>query len=123
MKHEARHAKVPLPIACSLSNSDLAERRRELTGEVFGGVLGVEDLEDGYEFVFPGSVGWATRLVELINAERACCPFFAFELRFEPGGGPILLRVRGPEGTKEFVATGLGGSEIGPLATNTVPEA
>ena len=51
MKHEARHAKVPLPIACSLSNSDLAERRCELTGEVFGGALEVGDLGDGYEFV------------------------------------------------------------------------
>ena len=112
MKDEARHAEVPPPIACSLSEPELAERRRELTREVFGGALGVEDLEDGYEFVYPGSVRWATRLVEIINAERACCPFFAFELRFEPGGGPILLRVRGPGGAKEFVEAGL----IGPDA-------
>jgi len=27
-----------------------------------------------------------------------------FELVFEPGGGEILLRVRGPEGTKRFVS-------------------
>jgi hypothetical protein len=41
------------------------------------------------------------RLTAFIVAERACCPFFTFELAFGPGG--ILLRVRGPEGTKQFV--------------------
>ncbi|PLS84626.1 MAG: hypothetical protein CYG60_16960 [Actinobacteria bacterium] len=77
-------------------------------------------MKDGYEFVFPGSAGWATKLVELIDAERACCPFFAFELRFEPHGGRISLRVRGPEGTKEFVKAEL--MEAGPLAISAETE-
>jgi hypothetical protein len=61
----------------------------------------VGELEDGYEFAFPGEADWAMRLVEFIVAERSCCPFFTFELAFGPGG--ILLRVRGPEGTKQFI--------------------
>jgi len=92
-----------LPIACNLSEPDLARRRRELAGNVFSGALRAEELEDGYAFVFPGSAGWATRLVEMIIAERACCPFFAFELHFEPGEGEILLRIRGLEGVKAFI--------------------
>jgi hypothetical protein len=40
----------------------------------------------------------------LLNASRLACPFFRFQLVFEPGGGEILLRVRGPEGTKQFVS-------------------
>ncbi len=122
MKDAARNAKAPPPIACSLSGPDLAERRRELTRDVFGTALEVEDLEDGYEFAFPGSAGWAAKLVELIDAERVCCSFLAFELRFEPGGGPILLRIRGPEGTREFVKTELLEPEAGPLTANTNPE-
>lgn len=121
MKDEARYTKVPLPIVCSLSTPNLAERGRELTRNVFGGALGVEGLEDGYEFVFPGGTSWATRLVEVINAERACCPFFAFELRFEPGGGPIRLRVRGPEGAKEFMKTELIEIEIEQHGMNAEP--
>ncbi len=113
MKDAAHHPKSVPPIACSLSGPDLAERRRELAVDVFEGALGVEELQDGYEFVFPGSAGEAIRLVELIDAERACCPFFTFELRFEPRGGPISLRVRGPEGTKEFIASELGRPETG----------
>jgi hypothetical protein len=64
--------------------------------------LRVDELEDGYEFRFPGSAQWAIRLTEFIILERGCCPFFAFELVFEPGEGPI--RVRGPEGVKDLVA-------------------
>ena len=64
----------------------------------------MDELEDGYEFRFPGSEEWATRLTEFIVFERECCPFLAFELVFEPEGGPIRLRVRGPEGVKEIVA-------------------
>ena len=40
----------------------------------------------------------------LLNAGRLACPFFRFELVFEPGGGEILLHVRGPECTKQFVS-------------------
>ena len=121
MKDAARHAKTALPIACNLSEPDLAKRRRELTRVVFGGALGVRDLEDGYEFVFPGSTGWATRLVELIDAERGCCPFFVFDLHLEPHDGRILLQVRGPEGTKEFIAAELGGPETGWTGTDAEP--
>ena len=39
----------------------------------------------------------------LLNAGRLTYPFFRFGLVFEPGG-EILLLVRGPEGTKQFVS-------------------
>ena len=63
----------------------------------------VEELGDGYAFKFPGSAGYAGKLVEVIEAERACCPFLSFVLFFEPDGGPISLRVTGPEGAKAFI--------------------
>ena len=121
VKDKTQNSKSALPIACSLSEPGLAERRVVLSRDVFGGVLETGELEDGYEFAFPGDAGWATRLVELIVAERACCPFFAFELHFEPGGGRILLRVRGPEGAKEFVEAELGGPEMGLAGADAEP--
>ena len=36
-------------------------------------------------------------------AERECCPFLAFELAAEPNKGPVILRVIGPNGAKEFL--------------------
>jgi hypothetical protein len=91
------------PIACTLSGPELAGRRGEVE-EIFDGCLKTGDIEDGYEFLFPGNGEWAARLTELVVFERGCCPFLAFELVFEPEGGPIRLRVRGPEDAKVIVA-------------------
>ena len=92
-----------LPLACSLSGPQQALRQEEI-GKIFEECLRVDELEDGYEFGFPGSARWATKLTEFIVFERECCPFFTFDLLFEPGGGPIRLRVRGPEGVRDLVA-------------------
>jgi hypothetical protein len=92
-----------LPLACDLSGPEREGRRGELE-EIFGGCLRTEELDDGYEFHFAGGEAWALRLVGFVVFERRCCPFFDFELLFEAGGGPIRLRVRGPEGAKEIVA-------------------
>lgn len=42
--------------------------------------------------------------MNFVVLERKCCPFLTFELVFEQEGGPIALRMRGPGGTKEFMA-------------------
>jgi hypothetical protein len=59
------------------------------------------DLPDGYAFRFA-----ADKLVELvrfIDNERKCCPFMTFRLQIGPQGGPIWLRMTGPEGTREVL--------------------
>jgi hypothetical protein len=99
----SEHPGRQLPLACSLSGPELAGRRGELE-EIFDGCLKTGGLEDGYEFLFPGNGEWAARLTELVVFERGCCPFLAFELVLEPEGGPIRLRVRGPEDAKVIVA-------------------
>ena len=91
-----------LPIACNLTGDAQARRWESVRGLLDRNHL-VGELEDGYEFTFPGDADWAMRLTEFIVAERSCSPFFTFELAFGPGGGEILLRVRGPEGTKQFI--------------------
>jgi hypothetical protein len=98
-----KEGKGDLPVACTLSGPELGVRREEL-GEIFDGRLKAEELDDGYEFLFPGDGDWAARLAEFVVSERACCPFFAFDLGFEPGDGPIRLRIRGPEGARSIVA-------------------
>ena len=95
--------KRAIPIACSLVGGE-QERRREAVGDLLNTSRLAGELEDGYRFAFPGDAGWAMRLVEFVVAERSCCPFLRFELVFEPGGGEILLCVRGPEGTRQFVS-------------------
>ena len=103
MTVEARRAAKQLPIACELPEERLNLRREELSCELFDGCELVRELEDGYEFVFLSEPERTIELARFIATERECCRFFAFELLFEPDLGPISLRLRGPEGTKEFL--------------------
>ncbi len=103
MSAETRRTAKWLPIACELSEGGQRSRREEISRELFSGCKDVRELEDGYEFVFPGG-GWIEGLARFVAEERECCRFFAFELLFEPDLGPVSLRMRGPAGTKEFLA-------------------
>ncbi len=97
-----------IPIACNLSGPRQAKREAELA-RIFEDRLGHSELEDGYEFEFSPENSQIKKLVEAILFERECCPFLEFEIAFGPNSGPVALRVRGPEGSKELVAemTGL----------------
>jgi hypothetical protein len=35
--------------------------------------------------------------------ERRCCPFLTFTIELAPAGGPLWVRLTGPEGTREFL--------------------
>ena len=95
------------PIACTLDVGDQATRRDEIA-RLFEGRQQVRELPDGYAVQFSGDDNVAAGLLRFIVGERACCPFFTFELAFEPRQGPIWVSLRGPEGTKDVVAALLG---------------
>ena len=101
----AKNLELPvsdLPIACSLSEHERVERGEEIS-DLFKGVQQVHELADGYAYRFPGNEEWGSRLPKFIVGERSCCPFFTFELSFEPNQGPIWLHISGPEGVKGFM--------------------
>jgi hypothetical protein len=91
-----------MPLACTLSESELVTRAEEVS-ELFKGVQQADELTDGYALRFPGSDTWANRLLQFITFERGCCPFFTFALVFEPQQGPIWLHLRGSEGVKAII--------------------
>ena len=91
-------------IACNLGEREMAIRSEVLAGELFPGVEAVEELADGYGYRFPGDEEWTARVLDFVAAERRCCPFFRFEVVFEPHDGPLWLRLRGSEAIKGFVS-------------------
>ena len=91
------------PIACSLDDARLATRLVALRQDLFAGVEERQELENGYAFRFPCDGAWASKIAEFVATERQCCAFFRFELSFEPGSGPIWLKLTGPDGVKEFI--------------------
>ena len=96
---------MSLPIACSLTDSELQERRRGVLEKVRSAVVEVRELEDGYTYSFPSGGERLSELAQLVDLERQCCPFIRFCVTVESDNGPIWLEMTGPEGTKEFLAT------------------
>ena len=90
-------------IACTLLEDQLPERLEGVGADMIASFEVSNELPDGYELRFPGSADWAAKLTECIANEWVCCSFLTFELVFEPNQGPIWLRLRGPEGAKEFM--------------------
>jgi hypothetical protein len=91
-----------LPIACSLSADELRARGDEVAG-LFGHVARVQELPDGYAFAFAGDASRAHDLLDFVVAERACCPFFTFDLTFPSPHELVWLQLRGGAGVKDFV--------------------
>jgi hypothetical protein len=81
-------------LACLFTGEELAARG-EAVRPLIASYQQLKELEDGYAFQFPGESEWIQRVVTFVAEERECCPFFTFELHYEPNLGPIWLRLRG----------------------------
>ena len=94
-----------MPIACYLTGAELREREATLLAQFRSAVIETEELRDGYAFRVPGDGKSIAIVAEMIVAERECCPFLAFEVAALPNMGPVIVRVTGPAGAKEFLKT------------------
>jgi len=91
-----------LPVACSLTEPELRERRSAVLRKVGEAVLEIVEVENGNAYRFPLTDEWLDELVNLVRLERQCCPFLTFKISVEPDGGSVRLELTGPSGTKEF---------------------
>lgn len=92
---------------CTLSQRELAQRRKAIAGWLRATVQEVEEKPDGFSLRFAGDGATAAELFRLVEAERRCCGFLTYELRFEPNQGPVWLRLRGDAQAKEWVRRNL----------------
>ena len=93
------------PVACSLDPEELKTRQGSLLPGLASHVRAVKETPDGYEFEFAPSREILLQLIDVIDAERQCCRFLQFDLVVEPADGPVRLRLGGPPGTREFLAS------------------
>lgn len=89
--------------ACALNEPSQLDRRRAMIRRLRAAAQEVRELPDGYALGFAPLEGLVRQLVEFIELERACCPFLSLALEFEAARGPVWLRLRGPEGVKDFM--------------------
>src|SRR5688572_3670125 len=94
-----------LPIACTLTPGNLRARRTELLPGLVARALERQDLPDGFLWRFKATPETIQVVAATIGAEHHCCAFLRFEMTVEPGDGPLWLRVTGPPGTRELLAS------------------
>jgi hypothetical protein len=92
-------------VVCCLSDAELRKRGAALLAQFKSARIAIQELPDGYAFRVPGDENSIAVIAELIVAERECCPFLAFEMAALANMGPVIVRVIGPAGTKEFLRT------------------
>jgi len=101
--HAAKHE---TPLACDRSALSSEQRKRhfdELGAALLSLKRSTDELADGFEFEFPADAAVYQLLAEWVGGQRLCCPFFDTDLHVEKEGGPLRLRLTGPEGVKQFI--------------------
>jgi hypothetical protein len=101
---------VESPFACNMSALEPEARSRHLSviRQLFGAVMEVRELSDGYAFVLPNETDAILLAGEFVANERLCCPFFGFTLHLEPEGGSFSFRLTGRKGVKPFIHAEVG---------------
>lgn len=92
-----------IPIACTLDDRELQERRQTVLCKVAESLIDVEELPDGFRYRFPAEDALLENLMRVINLERKCCPFLSFKLNLEAGNGFASLDLTGGQGAKEAI--------------------
>src|SRR5262245_61913307 len=99
-----------LPVACTLTEPELAARREGVLAAVRRAQQEARWLPEGVALRFAAAPECLAMLATFIDLERRCCAFLTFRLTVEPGGGPVWLELTGPTGTRAFLAAELGGA-------------
>ena len=92
--------RTPLPVACTLSEPDLAKRRAGLFTDLARGRQEARSLPEGISLRDSSEQSTLALLGEFIQLESQCC-----------GGGPIWLELTGPPGTRDFLTDEIGDPE------------
>ena len=89
-------------VACTLDESDARERSEWIEADLLPHLVDVEEITDGYEFVFERSPEAFAVVSKFIRVESNCCSDLWFEVTVPPGSDVLSLSVTGPRGTQEL---------------------
>jgi hypothetical protein len=99
------------PFVCdrlAMTPEQRTRQSKELGPALRAALKGVNELPEGYEFQLPPDLKTVQIATEWAMNERVCCPFLDIELQLQREGGPLLMRLTGRKGTKEFIEADLG---------------
>lgn len=93
-----------MPLACVPGAIPAAERAAhfQLVRHLFSAEVRERRVIDGgYAFRFDAAA--FDDIARWITNERRCCPFLTFGVEVSRAGGPVWVRLTGPEGTRVFL--------------------
>src|ERR1700761_6263003 len=104
--------KKSVEFACDLKAMKSAQRKRH--SEVLSPALksakrNTSELSDGYAFQVRSDAKTFATVSEWVGNERRCCRFFKFDIHVGGKSSPIVLRITGPEGVKQFIKLSFSG--------------
>ena len=92
-----------IPIACTLTDKELQERRKNVLDKIAASLIDSEELSNGFRYRFPLDDLILLNLITAINLERKCCPFLNFKLSLEAGKDFASLDLTGGQDAKEAI--------------------
>ena len=95
---------MDLPIECSLTESELRERRTTILASMQNHVIDTTSLPDGYRYELKTDADTLPKLAELVSIEHECCRFLTFKIVVEAGSSRVRLEVTGPPEAKQMIA-------------------
>jgi hypothetical protein len=109
MKHEAPAqevaAKTVSGLTCNINGIPALQRARYglLVAALRRAIQTRRELPNGYAFLMDTQQINTGQLVEWVELEGKCCPFFGFEIRWDRQPEAVWLHLTGPEGVKPFI--------------------
>jgi hypothetical protein len=93
------------PLACQLTDAVFRARRDGLLAQVRRTVMAAAWQAEGLTLELRSTPDALRDTLDLIAAERQCCPFLRFVLTTGPETSATQLAITGPPGTRGFLKT------------------
>ena len=100
------------PLVCNMGIFSATQREAHIlvTEELIQAALSVQEVENGYQFIFPNEASFISKIAVFVSSERLCCPFLTFTMNVVSNNKPVSLSLTGPSGTQEFLRAEFGGA-------------
>ena len=94
---------MDLPIACTLTEAEMRERRQAILDFLRRTHVNVTELPNGYAYTLTPTSEAFMQVTQLVDLERQCCPFLSFKIHVGPGKSPIRLEITGPQEARTLI--------------------
>lgn len=90
-------------IQCSLTDAELLERKELIQADLLSRLDRKEEVANGFVFYFKDEPGLLELAMEFVAKEKACCPFFKFDISVLPFNQGIALGLSGAPGAVDLI--------------------